>query len=211
MVTAIIQNCSRAGVILLIAGCVLWLCGFVLCKISAPRIALSLSILLALSTVILIFDGETLDRFHLGSGGVGEITTDFRWEIFQDTFQLIRASPWCGIGLGNFDPVFAIFRNASQNSARVVHPASDWFWFLAEAGWPVVLFAVAGIAVLVRRVFPLQEGTNQRFRLAALVAAILFIFHGLINVSGHQVGTAFAGIFLLGMALHRPAELKSSL
>jgi len=211
VVTGIIQNFSRAGLLLLIAGCVLWLFGFVLRKISAPRMALSLSVLLLLSTVMLIFGGETLDRFHLRGGGVEEISTDLRWRIFQDTFQLIHASPWCGIGLGNFDAVFAIFRNASQNGARVIHPESDWFWFLAESGWPMILFALAGIATLVCRVFPLQEGTNQRFRLAALVAAILFVFHGLIDVSGHRVGTAFSGIFLLGMALHRPADLKSSL
>ena len=56
----------------------------------------------------------------------------------------------------------------------------------------------------------MQEGTNQRFRLAALLAAVLFILHGLLDVSGHRVGTAFAGIFLLGMALRRPAQLRPS-
>jgi tetratricopeptide (TPR) repeat protein len=70
--------------------------------------------------------------------------------------------------------------------------------------------AIAGIALLVRRVFPLQEGTNQRFRLAAGIAAVLFVFHGLVDVSGHRVGTAFSGIFLLGMALRRPAKLHHS-
>ena len=74
----------------------------------------------------------------------------------------------------------------------------------------MMLCVIAGIAILVRRVFPLHEGTNQRFRLAALVAAILFVVHGLVDVSGHRVGTAFAGIFLLGMALRRPAELNQS-
>lgn len=212
LVTAIILDFSRAGILLLIAGCALWLCGFgcVLCKISARRMALSLSVLLLLMTGMLMFGGETLDRFHLRSGGVGEITTDLRWGIFQDTFQLIRASPWCGIGLGNFDSLFAIFRDASLTGTRAIHPESDWFWFGAEAGWPVVFLALAGIAILVGRVFPMQEGTNQRFRLAALVAAILFVLHGFIDVSGHRVGTAFSGIFLLGMALHRPMELTTS-
>ena len=106
--------------------------------------------------------------------------------------------------------MFAIFRDASLTSARSIHPESDWFWLWAEVGWPVILFAFAGIAILVWRVFPLQEGTNQRFRLAALVAAVLFVFHGLIDVSGHRVGTAFSGVFLLGMALRRPAQLNHS-
>jgi tetratricopeptide (TPR) repeat protein len=56
----------------------------------------------------------------------------------------------------------------------------------------------------------LQEGTNQRFRLAALIAAVIFVLHGVVDVSGHRVGTAFSGIFLLGMALRRPAQLQRS-
>jgi tetratricopeptide (TPR) repeat protein len=46
---------------------------------------------------------------------------------------------------------------------------------------------------------------------AALIAAFLFALHGVVDVSGHRVGTAFAGIFLLGLALRRPAELRLSL
>ena len=77
-------------------------------------------------------------------------------------------------------------------------------------GWLAIVLAIAGIALLVRRVFPLQEGTNQRFRLAALIAAVLFALHGLVDVSGHRVGTAFSGLFFLGMALRRPMELQTS-
>jgi hypothetical protein len=73
----------------------------------------------------------------------------------------------------------------------------------------VVLTLLGGILVL-RRVLPLQEGTNQRFRLAAFFGALIFALHGLVDVSGHRVGTAYAGLFLLGLALHRPLELKFS-
>jgi tetratricopeptide (TPR) repeat protein len=67
-----------------------------------------------------------------------------------------------------------------------------------------------GIVVLLRRVWPLREGTNQRYRLATLIATLLFAIHGLVDVPGHRVGTAFAVIFLLGLSLHRPFALKSS-
>jgi hypothetical protein len=69
---------------------------------------------------------------------------------------------------------------------------------------------VVGAVLLIRRVLPLQEGTNQRFRLAALIGAIIFAVHGLVDVSAHRVGSAFAGLFLLGLSLHRPLNLKSS-
>ena len=210
IVAAIILNFSRAGILILVAGSALWLGAFVLRKGSAARIALGISVLLILLTVMLVFGGQTFERFNLRAGEGGDMAADLRWAIFQDTLQLIRASPWCGIGLGNFDGIFSIFRDASLNGARTIHPESDWFWLWAEAGWPVILLAIAGLALLVRRVFPLQEGTNQRFRLAALIAALLFALHGLVDVSGHRVGTAFSGIFFLGMALRRPVQLVAS-
>lgn len=210
IITAIILNFSRAGILILVAGSALWLGAFVLRKGSAARIALGLSVLLILLTVMLIFGGQTFERFNLRAGEGGDMAPDLRWAIFQDALQLIRASPWCGIGLGNFDEVFAVFRNSSLTSARTIHPESDWFWLWVEVGWPVILLAFAALALLLRRVFPLQEGTNQRFRLAVLIAALLFALHGLVDVSGHRVGTVFSGIFFLGMALRRPMELVAS-
>ena len=102
------------------------------------------------------------------------MTADFRWKIFHDAFDMIRASPWCGVGLGNFDFIFAFFRNESIGNTRALHPESDWIWLWSEMGWPAVLVVIVGAVLLVRRVLPLQEGTNQRFRLAALIALFFF-------------------------------------
>ena len=210
IVAALILSFSRAGIIILVAGSALWLGTFVLRQRSTSRLALGFSFVLLLLTILLVFGGQTLERFHLRDVGDAGISTDFRWQIFRDTFELIRNSPRCGIGLGNFEPVFAIFRNFSFNNARALHPESDWLWLWTELGWPAVAIAIATLALLVRRVFPLREGTNQRYRLATLIAAFLFAIHGLVDVSGHRIGTAFAGIFLLGLSLHRPLDLKTS-
>ena len=64
--------------------------------------------------------------------------------------------------------------------------------------------------LLASRVFPLRAGTNQGYRLAALIAAILFAIDGIVDVSGHQMGTAFTAVFLLGLSAHRPLSLKKS-
>lgn len=207
VIVGIVLDYSRAGILLLIGGSALWLGAFAFRKGSAARIALGISVLLVLLTVMLLFGGQTLERFNLRAGDTG-VTTDLRWAIFRDATQLIRASPWCGIGLGNFDEVFAIFRDVSLTTARTIHPESDWFWFCVEAGLPAVVLVMAGIGLFVRRVFPLREGTNQRFRLAALIAALLFVLHGVVDVSAHRIGTAFAALFLLGMALRRPAGFE---
>jgi tetratricopeptide (TPR) repeat protein len=210
IVVGIILDFSRAGVLLLVAGSALWLGVFALRKGSAARIALGVSLVLVLLTVMLIFGGQTFERFNLRAGDTG-VASDLRWAIFRDASHLIATSPWCGIGLGNFDEVFAVFRDASLTSARTIHPESDWFWFCVEAGWPATLLVIIAIALFVRRVFPLREGTNQRFRIAALIAAMLFALHGVVDVSAHRVGTAFAALLLLGLALRRPLELPRSI
>jgi tetratricopeptide (TPR) repeat protein len=210
IIAAIILNFSRAGILLLVAGSALWLGVFALRKGSTTRIGVGVSVILILLTVMLLFGGQTFERFHLRAGDSGGASPELRLAIFRDTLQLIRASPWCGIGLGNFDEVFAIFRDASLTGSRSLHPESDWLWLWSEAGWPALVLTIAALVLLLRRVFPLQEGTNQRFRVAALIAAVLFALHGVVDVSGHRVGTIFAGIFLLGLALRRPMQLRSS-
>src|SRR5205814_8754044 len=108
------------------------------------------------------------------------------------------------------EPIFAICRDASLGVARALHPESDWLWLWTELGWPAVVLVIVGVALIASRVFPLRAGTNQRYRLAALISAILFAIDGLVDVSGHQMGTAFAAVFLLGLSAHRPLSLKKN-
>jgi len=208
VIAAIILNYSRAGIAILVVGSALWLGLFSLRQRSPSKLALVVSFLLILGTALLIFGGQTFERFHLRNPGSFDVSTDFRWKIFSDVFQLLRDSPWVGIGLGNFESVFATFRAASFNDQRALHPESDWLWLWTELGWVAVVLVIAGFAFLIRRVFPLQEGTNQRYRLATLIAAVLFALHGLVDVSGHRVGTMFAAIFLLGLSIHRPFSAR---
>ena len=210
--TALILNFSLSGVAMLMAGSAFWFGTQAFRQRSPWRLALgiSLCLVLLLFTAVLLFGGQTLERFHLHDFGTADISSNLRWQIFHDTLRLVRNSPWCGIGFGNFEPIFAIFRAASLGEARALHPESDWLWLGTELGWPGVVLIIAGIILLVRRVFPLRSGTNQGYRLAALIAALLFAIDGLVEVSGHQVGTAFAAVFLLGLSAHRPLALKKS-
>jgi len=209
---AIILNFSRSGIVILVAGSAFWLGALAFRQHSPWRLALGISLLLLLLllTALLLFGGQTFERFHLRDFITAGASTNFRWRIFHDTFRLIRNSPWCGIGFGNFESTFAIFRDASLGDLRALHPESDWLWLWTELGWPAVVLTIVGIAMFVSRVFPLRVGTNQGYRLAALIAALLFAIDGIVDVSGHQVGTAFAAIFLLGLSVHRPLSLKRS-
>jgi O-antigen ligase len=210
IVAAILLNFSRSGIGILVAGSALWLAAFAFRQRSPSRLALGVSFFLLLLTALLLFGGQTFERFHFRDFGSAGISTDFRWQIFHDTFRLIRNSPWFGIGFGNFESIFAIFRDASLSGPRALHPESDWLWLWTELGWPAVLLTIVGIALLVSRVFPLRVGTNQGYRLAALIAALLFVIYGIVDVSGHRVGTAFTAVFLLGLSQRRPLSLKTS-
>src|SRR5205085_2599219 len=78
IVIGIVLDFSRAGVLLLIAGSALWLGAFALRKGSAARIALGVSVLLVLLTAMLLFGGQTFERFNLRAGDTG-VATDLRW------------------------------------------------------------------------------------------------------------------------------------
>jgi O-antigen ligase len=209
---AIILNFSRSGVAILMVGSAFWLGALAFRQRFLWRLALriALLLLLLLLTALVLFGGQTLDRFHLHDFGSTGISTNFRWQIFHDTLRLIDNSPWAGIGFGNFESIFAIFRNASLSDTRALHPESDWLWLWTELGWPAVVLIIVGIVLLASRVFPLRVGTNQGYRLAALIAALLFAIDGIVDISGHQMGTAFAAVFLLGLSAHRPLSLKRS-
>ncbi|MFZ0916407.1 MAG: O-antigen ligase family protein [Candidatus Udaeobacter sp.] len=209
---AIILNFSRSGIAILMAGSAFWFGALAFRQRSLWRLAvgISLSLLLVLLTALLLFGGQTLESFRLQHFGGPGISSNLRWQIFHDTFRLIRNSPWCGIGFGNFEPIFAIFRDASCGDARAFHPESDWLWLWTELGWPAVLLIIVGITLLASRAFPLRAGTNQGYRLAALIAVFLFAMDGIVDVSGHQAGTAFAAVFLLGLSAYRPLSLKKS-
>ena len=210
VVVATILNFSRFGIAILVAGNAFWLAALAFRQRSPWRLALGVSFLLLPLTILLLFGGQTFERFHLRDLGSGGISTDFRWRIFDDMFRLIGDSPWCGIGFGNFESIFPIFRDSSLSDRQALHPESDWIWFWTELGWPAVVLTMLGIGLLVSRVFPLRAGTNQGYRLAALIAALLFAIHGIIEGSGHRMGTAFAALFLLGLSVHRPLSLKTS-
>ncbi len=210
LIAALILDYSRSGILILVIGAAALVAWFSLRRWGTGGIAVASSVLLLLFAGLLLFGGETIARFHLRLGSEGAVSSDYRWLIFRDTFAMIRSSPWCGVGLGNFESVFALFRHASRGVTRSLHPESDWLWVWAEMGWPALLVLFLGAIFLLRGVLPLKEGTNQRLRYAALVGALLFALHGFVDVSAHRFASFLAGTFFLGLAQHRPVSCRVS-
>ena len=213
VVAAVFHSFSRAGMLLLFATTAVYLGVETFHRTRHHRVtglarwrrlAMVASLALVLGSGLLIFGGETLARLHAGSTMTdgNTMSNALRLSIYRDTAAMIAQSPWCGTGVNTFNEIFPTYRRlAIQNPQRVKHPESDWLWLAAELGWPGLLTMLAGVVVLARRVRPPKHGHDRPLRLAAVVGLAGFLAHSLVDVSGHRVGSVFAALFLVGLAL----------
>ena len=217
IVTAVgvFNNYSRAGIGLLFAGTAVYLGYETLRRRPGASggareflrqgrpLAVAASLVLLLASAFFILGGETLERVRaeVASPASGTVSSDFRVRIQRDALDVVAASPWCGVGLGNFTPLFAVFRLRSAIPVRAVHPESDWLWMVGELGWPSLALVLVGLGLLARRMWPPRRGPDRPLRAAAAVAVGLVAVHGCVDVSAHRLGTAMCALLLAGLAL----------
>jgi hypothetical protein len=202
---ALVISYSRAGILLFFGGILLWHLWPVPRSGKGPSaikwMTLSLAVVFVLLTLFFLFGGETLARFEGGPTLHARGDANFRWAIQSDALRFSLQSPWLGVGLGNFEPLFASARHASANAERAVHPESDWLWAACELGWfaPVLFFA--GIVWWLRQCLPFENKPGESLRRALVVAGVLFILHGLVDVGGHRLGSLWIGLLVFSLAM----------
>ena len=211
---ALIISYSRAGILLFFGGIALWH----IWPSGQPRrrqssakwMALGLTIIFVLLSFFFMFGGTTLSRFEGPLRSIGE--NHFRWAIQADAVRFSLQSPILGVGLGNFEPLFATARQASVNADRAIHPESDWLWLAGEMGWLAPLLMIAAVVWWMRRCLPFEPKSGESLRRALFVAGILFVAHGFVDVSGHRIGSLFVAlvIFSLAMRSHEGAPSPAS-
>lgn len=194
---ALVINYSRAGVIFFFLGSAAWFVWITWQTRHIKRMAVGGSALLMLLAVFLLFGGKTLERFV---GEKPESSMSFRKDLQKDALRLIRDVWWRGVGLGNFEPVFAGYRKSSAYAeSRALHPESDWIMAAAEMGiFGPILAAWALVYILWKR-WPRPSESSFHLRAAATVCVILFAVHGFVDVPGHRFGALFPALFLLSM------------
>jgi O-antigen ligase len=196
------ESLSRGGTLALLAG----LAVFALREGVATRqlrsLSIGLSVTLCALALFLAFGGATLERSIKLFQAMRESTdSDFRVLIYRDALSLIQQAPWSGLGLGNFEPVFALAREISHAPVRVLHPESDWLWMAAELGWLAPLLALLFIVPALRNPFRPEVREHSPILDAATIAGLAFLLHGFVDVSGHRMGSAIPGLFLLGLGV----------
>ncbi|CAN5477264.1 hypothetical protein BH23VER1_BH23VER1_27680 [soil metagenome] len=212
VLAALVANFSRAGILLAFGGAGCWILLVSLSARSTARLATGASLLLALAAIFVLFGGQTFERFS--EAGVGGILEDGRVPIYQDTLNLIRSVPVAGIGLGNFEEIFATIRDAFGAQARVLHPESDWLWLGAEGGLLVLVPALAVVGVFGAAYFPVAlpggRVRQRRLRAGALCAAIVVLIHSVIDVPAHTAGVfLFASVAVAVGLPHRRRDPES--
>ena len=190
---ALFYSNSRGPLCLLALGS---FCGILIQqRVSAKGSAIAVSAFLLISSAALVIGGQVSARLlSLFTEGVG-----LRVQIYQDTLQLVRTSPFAGIGLGNFDAIFPWFRDASLNGQRILHPESDWLWLAAETGVVSVFFLVVASACCFGRPARLARTRENDVQLACKIAVVLFIINSLFDVPGHRLGTILPLLFVAGI------------
>jgi tetratricopeptide (TPR) repeat protein len=201
---AVLLNTSRTGVIVFFAGIGAWMFTAGFHKRFLPRVAIATTILLIMAAVVLLFGKQFLARLSTQN-----LATDARFQIFSDASKMIGHAPALGVGLGNFEPVFAMTRPAANLYGSTHHPENDWLWLGAEAGVPCVLMGVVVLAAMFRRFGPWRTRDplgrkDRRMRNAAGVGVLLFLVAGMVDPALHAPGMFTLGCLLAGLAM-RPS------
>ena len=87
-----------------------------------------------------------------------------------------------------------------------MHPESDWLWLVAEMGWLALPIAALLMAPTLTRAARVQGGNDEMLLRAATVGGLMFLLHGLVDVSGHRLGSALPALFLLGVGARPNSE-----
>ncbi|MEO8826958.1 MAG: O-antigen ligase family protein [Chthoniobacterales bacterium] len=192
---AIERNYSRAGILLLGFGLLLYGTLFALFRKKIAVFSLTLAVLLVFTALFFLGGGKTLGRFVSHGGRSFDLLQDFRFLVHKDACALISDNFLFGIGLGNFDAVFPVYRSTPWDF-RTWHPESDWLWLGADLGFPaLIVAAIAAIFIGIRLIK--SKDNFSPVRIAGLVGCAQFLLHGCFDISGHEPGTFLVVCFCL--------------
>ncbi len=217
---------SRAGILLTALGLILWfvVTGVGFLRSNAGKMLILLVI--AIAGTYLIVDSaaksrltETVEAWSDASNSDSDLppektlSNDPRYLIYKDTLSMIRSEPWTGVGPLNFEFVFPQHMDFCNFGGEkyFIHPESDWLQMITQVGLPSVICLIIGIFFAVIYSFRSRKIGKGRFlRNGSLVAAVLLLLHGMIDMPGHKAGIALAGILFLTLSMQGVSSVEKS-
>lgn len=212
-------NESRAGVLLLGIGFVLWI------AMVGPRYFVGdtgkAAVLLAGGSILFFALTDTPVKQRLSAMALplfpnasdpGTINReassvdglDARLAIQLDTIRLISAAPLTGWGSRQFSDVFPQYQNRTLTLAhkRCLHPESDWLKMAAEHGMPAMV-AIVGIVAsfTVIAILAIRKRRHRARHGGLLIAALILPIHGLFDVPGGHFSLLWTSALLFALAV----------
>lgn len=208
------ESAAYVGLAVLLAGLLLsgsrsaWLAaaigiavGFPYGRVAKGRLVRLLGVAMSVLAVTLIFTWPESYRRVVDTFSARDVGGNARLWFWDGTLRMIRAEPWCGVGLGNYEywsPRYlgeALHTPGGErhfhNELHTLHAHSEPLEFLAETGLLGALFGLWMAGRLVGRRGP-EWGA-----LAALGVFCLF------NAGLHSAAHALAGLLLAAMLMAR--------
>ncbi len=151
---ALILTRSRAGIISGMVGLMVF---FAMAKPGVQklskriRITMGAAFILLASYSLVIGIGPVIDRFFSIPNDGGS-----RIAIWHDSFQILKDHPM-GIGLGNYENVFAIYNFSETSGKKVIYTHNDYFQLAIETGW-------VGLVTLTLAIFSFLTNCVRRMK-----------------------------------------------
>jgi tetratricopeptide (TPR) repeat protein len=216
---AIFANSSRAGLLLLFLGMTLWLGFSAMRRGFFKKMAVTASLVMMIAAALFLSRGGVTERFNANQGAEF-VSSGARIDFYRDSLQITGSVPWMGLGLGNFDTIFAIATGTHDPVIKqdpryhAMHPESDLVWLLFEGGLSTVAPSLLLLYWLAFSTGPWfnrkskgrSHRQDRRTRNTAAIALLLAMVHGLMDVPNHGLGY-FAVIALLAGIAVRPRSL----
>jgi O-antigen ligase len=114
-----------------------------------------------------------------------------RLSYWKDTWEIIRANPWTGVGLGNFDLA----------GSRYAHNSFLQLW--AEAGMATVVSFFWLIVIILKNSF---RPSNRKLTTGLAVGVCVFLVHNLMDFSFFLPAVSFIWWIMLGLLYFPVAE-----
>jgi O-antigen ligase len=207
---ALVAGHARLGLFVLFAGMILWY--FVQLKFTQANRGLKVGFPLVLAVLIIgVVSNEQSTESSSGPDGqpLGLSGTEpLRASIYADTWSMIQDAPLTGHGLANFDAIFPQYQEASVGNLSVAHPGSGLLWLASEGGLLALVALVACLVAYFRKCRGLADGNSGLYRLIALLAVVVFLLFGLVDVSAYSPGMAYFALLIAACALPKRKDSK---
>lgn len=208
--SAVLLNTSRMGVLLFFLGVSMWMFIATIDRRSMQRLAISTSILLILASLFLLYGQHIISRFTQNVDLITTLSSDGRVRIFSDAYTVLANYLTLGVGLGNFEPIFAFFKTPVMGEVitRSLHPENDWLWFAVEAGLPALAMSLIAFFFIVKSFKSTHAERKQssvkdhRLRNAGAVSVGLLTIQGLVDTPLHTIGLTTLAALMAGIALN---------